>query len=77
MGLGKTVQAIAAAELLSRHAGAERVLVVCPTSLKHQWQREIARFSRREAMVIQGLRAAREQQYVDGAPAQAWARITN
>ena len=43
MGLGKTMQAIAAAELLARHFGAERVLVVCPTSLKHQWQREIAR----------------------------------
>ena len=35
MGLGKTIQAIAAAELLGRHCGAERVLVVCPTSLKH------------------------------------------
>jgi superfamily II DNA or RNA helicase len=77
MGLGKTVQAIAAAELLSRHAGAERVLVVCPTSLKHQWQREITRFSTRQAMVIQGLRAAREQQYAQGSPSEVWAKITN
>lgn len=77
MGLGKTVQAIAAAELLSRHGGAERVLVVCPTSLKHQWQREIARFSGRKAMVIQGLRATREQQYAQGAPSDVWAKITN
>jgi superfamily II DNA or RNA helicase len=38
MGLGKTVQAIAAAELLARHFGVQRVLVVCPTSLKHQWK---------------------------------------
>ena len=37
MGLGKTVQAIAAAELLARHFGVERVLIVCPTSLKYQW----------------------------------------
>ena len=29
-----TVQAIAAAELLARHFGVQRVLVVCPTSLK-------------------------------------------
>ena len=39
MGLGKTIQAIAAAEILARSAGVERVLIVSPTSLKHQWQR--------------------------------------
>ena len=49
MGLGKTIQAIAAAEMLARHFGVGDVLVVCPTSLKHQWQREIARFSARTA----------------------------
>lgn len=37
MGLGKTIQAIAATELLTRHFGVERLLVVCPVSLKHQW----------------------------------------
>jgi superfamily II DNA or RNA helicase len=77
MGLGKTIQAIAAAELLSRHCGAERVLVVCPTSLKHQWQREIARFSEREACVIHGLRALRQQQWADVAEKGGWAKITN
>jgi SNF2 family DNA or RNA helicase len=46
MGLGKTVQAIAAAELMARHFGVQRVLVVCPTSLKHQWQSEISAFHR-------------------------------
>lgn len=65
MGLGKTVQAIAAIELFARHFGAQRVLVVCPTSLKHQWQREIARFSEREASVIGGLRAARQALYAE------------
>jgi superfamily II DNA or RNA helicase len=63
MGLGKTIQAIAAAELFARHLGAERVLIVCPTSLKHQWQKEIARFTDREAQVIGGLRAVRVRQY--------------
>jgi len=47
MGLGKTVQAIAAAELLAEHAAVQHVLIVCPTSLKHQWAQEIARFTRR------------------------------
>src|SRR5213593_684379 len=77
MGLGKTIQAIAAAELLGRHCGAERVLVVCPTSLKHQWQREIARFSGREAQVIHGLRAARQQQWAEAPKQGVWAMITN
>lgn len=63
MGLGKTIQAIAAAELFARHFGTERVLIVCPTSLKHQWQKEIARFTDRDAQMIDGLRAARVQQY--------------
>lgn len=65
MGLGKTVQAVAAAELFARHFGVQRVLVVCPTSLKHQWKSEFARFSSREAQVIHGLRARRQQQYRD------------
>ena len=73
MGLGKTIQAIAAAELMALHFGVQRVLVVCPTSLKHQWQREIARFSGREAQVVQGLRAARQQQYAG----EAFCKITN
>ena len=63
MGLGKTIQAIAAAELMSRHFGVERILIVCPTSLKHQWQREIERFSEREAQIISGLKPRRWVQF--------------
>lgn len=63
MGLGKTVQGIAAAEIMARHLGVQRVLVVCPTSLKHQWQREIQRFAGREATVVQGARVLRQRQY--------------
>ncbi len=73
MGLGKTIQAIAAAELFARHFGAERVLIVCPTSLKHQWQREFARFTDRRCQVIGGLRASREAQYAE----QSFCKITN
>ena len=63
MGLGKTIEAIAAVEIMARHLGLERVLVVCPTSLKHQWEREIARASGRPAVVIGGLRRQREDGY--------------
>ena len=45
MGLGKTVQAIAACELLAPPRGIERVLVVCPASLKAEWEEQIARFT--------------------------------
>jgi len=68
MGLGKTAQAIAGAELLMRHFGAERVLMVCPVSLKHQWQQEIARFAGRSATVVRGLRAEREALYREEPP---------
>jgi superfamily II DNA or RNA helicase len=67
MGLGKTIQAIAASEILARHFGVSKVLVICPTSLKYQWQSEIARFSGREgknaARVINGGRSQRQKGY--------------
>ena len=65
MGLGKTIQAIAATEILARHFGVAKVLVVCPTSLKYQWQSEIARFSGRRSRVIAGGRAQRQKEYAE------------
>ena len=66
MGLGKTLQAIAAAIWLEREEQVERILVVCPASLKQQWAREIRKFSGAEARVIQGPVAARQAQYRGG-----------
>ena len=63
MGLGKTIQAIAAVEIMAKHFGVERVLIVCPTSLKHQWTREIEKFAHRKSQVIGGMRAQREQNF--------------
>ncbi len=63
MGLGKTIQAIAAAEILVRHFGVSKVLVICPTSLKYQWQSEIVRFAGRDARVIAGGRVQRQKEY--------------
>ena len=63
MGLGKTIQALAAAEIMAHELGVDRVLVICPTSLKHQWEREIARFVERSVAVIGGLRARRAEQF--------------
>ncbi|OGA52396.1 MAG: helicase SNF2 [Betaproteobacteria bacterium RIFCSPLOWO2_12_FULL_62_58] len=68
MGLGKTVQAIAAAEILGRHFGAEGTLVICPASLKHQWELELVRFTGRQGLVISGGRALRQRQYAEACP---------
>jgi len=63
MGLGKTIQGVGVAELLARESGVERVLVVCPTSLKSQWQNEIQRFSGRSSAIVSGSAADRVGQY--------------
>ena len=63
MGLGKTLQAICAASWLVQHSGVKRVLVVCPASLKHQWAREIEKFTDHPTKIIQGSAATRHVQY--------------
>ncbi len=73
MGLGKTIQAIAACEILARTAGVERVLIVCPTSLKYQWQQEIEKFCGRSALVVEGLLSRRADCYA----AESFYKITN
>jgi superfamily II DNA or RNA helicase len=63
MGLGKTVQAIAACELLAQRKGIARVLVVCPASLKAEWEEQIARFTERAARPVFGPRPHRLAAY--------------
>lgn len=54
MGLGKTIQAIAAAMLFRRHKLAQSVWIICPTSLKYQWKKEIEKFTGEDALVVEG-----------------------
>jgi hypothetical protein len=63
MGLGKTIQAITAATWLADNASIKKVLVVCPASLKHQWAREIEKFTSQQVQVIQGAVENRQVQY--------------
>jgi superfamily II DNA or RNA helicase len=63
MGLGKTTQTLAAAEVLARQRGVERVLVVAPASVKYQWETEIRKFTGRTVQVVDGLTAQRRALY--------------
>jgi len=58
-----TVQAIAASALLKELRDIQTALVICPASLKHQWAREIRRFTALSVVVVEGNLAARRDLY--------------
>jgi SNF2 family DNA or RNA helicase len=57
MGLGKSVQAIAALEML----GTQSNLVVCPASLKRNWANEFQKHFGIDAVVISGNKTTRDE----------------
>jgi superfamily II DNA or RNA helicase len=63
MGLGKTIQAIATTQLLKKELNITSVIIVCPTSLKYQWEAEIKKFTNSSVRVIEGIPHLREAQY--------------
>lgn len=63
MGLGKTLQAISAAVWLNNNEGVEKILIVCPASLKQQWAREVAKFTDHQTQIIGGPPPKRAGQY--------------
>jgi SNF2-related domain/Helicase conserved C-terminal domain len=67
MGLGKTIQGIAACVLLAKFKHIERVVVVCPASLKTEWEEQIARFCDRSTRLVFGAGAQRREAYRDPA----------
>ncbi|OIP44631.1 MAG: hypothetical protein AUK47_00665 [Deltaproteobacteria bacterium CG2_30_63_29] len=71
MGLGKTMQAIAASLWMMERRDVRRTVIVCPASLKHQWAREIEKFTSftdEDLQIVQGTRTARMVQYRQKAP---------
>ena len=50
MGLGKTTAAVIGA----LESSAKKVLIVCPASLKINWQREIAEYTDRKILIVEG-----------------------
>ncbi len=60
MGLGKTTSTIIAA----LETGAKKILIVCPASLKINWQREIANYSDRPVFIAEGKKFSTEDDFV-------------
>ena len=50
MGLGKTTSAVIA----SLESEAKKILIICPASLKINWQREIENYSNRKILIVEG-----------------------
>ncbi|MCD6397249.1 MAG: DEAD/DEAH box helicase [Spirochaetaceae bacterium] len=74
MGLGKTLQAISIALLKKEIFGFEKILVVCPSSLKSQWKKEIEKYTDASALIISGSRLKRQALYSEST---AFFKITN
>jgi SWI/SNF-related matrix-associated actin-dependent regulator 1 of chromatin subfamily A len=60
MGLGKTTSTIIAAI----ETGAKRILIICPASLKINWQREIENYSDRSVYIAEGKNFSTEHDFV-------------
>lgn len=60
MGLGKTTSTIISA----LETGAKKILIVCPASLKINWQREIENYSDRSVYIAEGKKFSTESDFV-------------
>ena len=60
MGLGKTTATIIAA----LETGAKKILIICPASLKINWQREIENYSDRTVYIAEGKKFSTESDFV-------------
>ena len=60
MGLGKTTSTIIAA----LETGAKRILIICPASLKINWEREIKNYSDRPVYISEGKNFSTEHDFV-------------
>ena len=60
MGLGKTTATIIAA----LETGAKKILIICPASLKINWQREIENYTDRPVYIAEGKKFSTESDFV-------------
>ena len=60
MGLGKTTSTIIAA----LESGSKKILIICPASLKINWQREIENYTQRSVYISEGKNFSTEHDFV-------------
>ena len=60
MGLGKTTATIIAA----LECGVKKILIICPASLKINWQREIENYTDRSVFICEGKKFPTDQEFV-------------
>lgn len=63
MGLGKTIQALAISSYLKNEGKLKKTLVICPATLKMQWQQEVEKFTHEKAVIIEGDKKKRNKQF--------------
>jgi SWI/SNF-related matrix-associated actin-dependent regulator 1 of chromatin subfamily A len=73
MGLGKSATALWAAH----DAGAQRLLIVCPVSVKFNWAKELKQTLNEEATIIHGERRMRADQITDLGDGHCYCTIIN
>lgn len=60
MGLGKTTSTIIAA----LETGAKKILIICPASLKVNWEREIRNYTDRDIFICEGKKYSKDHDFV-------------
>jgi len=61
MGLGKSIQALAVVSIDVLQGHTEKIIIICPATLKKNWRREIERFTRYPTVVIPGTGSTQEK----------------
>ena len=64
VGCGKTIQALGTAIKRKLNGEVNSCLIVCPASLKYNWESEIKKFTKESVLVINGTKEEREKQWI-------------
>src|SRR6478609_151229 len=65
MGLGKSIQALIVFAIDVVRQWADKLLIVCPVTLKGNWQDEIEKFTRFQSVLLEGTPAVRNKQLIE------------
>lgn len=63
MGLGKTIQAMSIAIIKRKYYDFKKTLIICPSSVKYQWKKEIEKFTDESPLIVEGFPNQRQNMY--------------